>query len=184
MIGAELYSRILDWNDRSTCVLFGDGAGAVVLARVPAEQETGILCTHIASDGRHYERLYVDGGIASTQSSGFVRMDGPAVFRFAVESMSKIVEQALASCGFGVDDLDWLIPHQANQRIIDKVGERIGIDPAKVIVTVEDHANSSAATIPIALDRARKDGRLQPGHLIALTAMGGGFSWGSALIRL
>ncbi len=190
VVGAELYSRILDWQDRGTCVLFGDGAGAIVLSNRGDDSNyasditrKGVLSTHLMSDGRHYKKLYVDGGVGSTASLGHVRMQGQEVFKFAVNSMASIVDVALQHNGYDVSDLDWLVPHQANKRIIDKVGQKLGLNEERVIVTVDRHANTSAATIPIALDIAKKDGRLKPNDLIALSAMGGGFSWGSALIR-
>lgn len=190
VIGAETYSRILDFKDRSTCVLFGDGAGALVLKAcdtnrqgASADNKRGILSTHLFSDGTRYGDLYVDGGPSSGNAPGHVRMEGQEVFRFAVNSMADSVSEALARNALTVQDIDWLIPHQANSRIISKVGERLSIDSEKVIVTVQDHANTSAATIPLALGYGVEQNLFKPGDLLALTAMGGGFSWGSALLR-
>lgn len=187
VVGAEIYSRILDWEDRGTCVLFGDGAGAVVLK---AEQvgngagaDRGVLTTNLGSDGRFYDALYVDGGPASSRTSGFVRMQGQEVFRHAVKRMSESVEQALDEAGLTLADLDWLIPHQANSRIIDMVGKKLGVRSDQVVVTVEEHANTSAATIPLALTHGVERQLFKPGDLLGLTAMGGGFTWGAALIR-
>lgn len=187
LIGAETFSRILDWNDRTTCVLFGDGAGAVVLT---AEQGTGgaadrgVLSTHLHSDGRYYDMLYTDGGPSSSQASGCVRMKGKEVFKHAVVNLADAVKEALAANGITADQLDWLVPHQANKRIIDSTAEKLGMDSSKVIVTVQEHANTSAASIPLALHAGVSDGRIKPGHLVLLEAMGGGFTWGSALVRM
>lgn len=186
VIGAEVFSRILDWDDRSTCVLFGDGAGAVVL-RAAAETHDGgargILSTHLFSDGTYYDALYVDGGPASTGTAGFIRMDGKEVFRQAVNLMSSAVETAVAENGMSVSDIDLLVPHQANIRIIDGISRRLGVAGERVVVTVQGQANTSAATIPMALAAAQDDDRIRPGDIVALCALGGGFSWGSALIR-
>jgi 3-oxoacyl-[acyl-carrier-protein] synthase-3 len=186
VVGAETFSRILDWKDRTTCVLFGDGAGAVVLSAEEAEgtnKDQGILSTHIHSDGRYNELLYVDGGVSSTQSTGFLRMKGPEVFRHAVVNLAAVVREALEATGLHADDVDWLVPHQANKRILDGTARKLKVDPAKVVVTVDRHANTSAASIPLALDEAVRDGRITRGQVIILEAMGGGFTWGSALIR-
>ncbi len=186
VIGAEVYSRILDWEDRGTCVLFGDGAGAAVLRAVEGNgqlPERGILSTHLYADGTRYEQLYVDGGPASTGTAGHVRMQGKEVFRFAVNSMATSVRTGLEANGLTVEDIDWLIPHQANSRIIAKVGDALGVPNDKVIVTVQDHANTSAATIPLALTHGFERQLFKPGDLVALTAMGGGFTWGSAILR-
>lgn len=186
VIGAEIYSRILDWNDRGTCVLFGDGAGAAVLKAVEGagtNADRGILSTHIYTDGTRYDQLYVDGGPATSASSGHVRMQGQEVFRFAVNSMSGSVRTGLEANGLTLDDVDWLIPHQANSRIIAKVGEALNVDEEKVIVTVQNHANTSAATVPLAMTHGFERQLFKPGDLLALTAMGGGFSWGSAILR-
>jgi 3-oxoacyl-[acyl-carrier-protein] synthase-3 len=186
VIGAETFSRILDWNDRTTCVLFGDGAGAVV---VTAEQgsglkDRGIISTHLHADGCQHDMLYVDGGPSSTQTTGYVRMVGKDVFRHAVVNLTDTVNEALAHNGLTAADIDWLVPHQANKRILDSTGQKLGIDPSKVIVTVDKHANTSAASIPLALDAGVSDGRIRQGHLILMEAMGGGFTWGSALVRM
>ena len=187
VIGAEAFSRILDWDDRGTCVLFGDGAGATILRAADAagnNQECGILSTHIYSDGAYYDMLYVDGGPSSTGTSGHLRMEGKEVFRHAVHRMSEVVETALEHNGLSIDEVDWLIPHQANKRIMDSIAKRLSLPEEKIVVTVDRQANTSAATIPLALAEASSDGRLREGNLIALSALGGGFSWGSALLRL
>ena len=186
VIGAEVYSRILDWEDRSTCVLFGDGAGAVVLSASegtggPADR--GILSTHLHSDGRHYDLLYVDGGVATTGTAGHVRMNGREVFRHAVTNLSEVAEEALAAHGLKPESIAWLVPHQANRRIIDAVAKRLGVPSTRVVVTVDRHANTSAASIPLAIDEAVNDGRIKPGDLVLMEAIGGGFSWGAALVR-
>ena len=186
VIGAESFSRILDWNDRGTCVLFGDGAGAVLLRAGEGSgnaADRGVLTTHIYSDGRYYKLLYVDGGPSATQTTGHVRMEGREVFRHAVVKMGEAVDAAIAAMGISGRDLDWLVPHQANRRIIDSMGQRLHLPPEKVIITVDKHANTSAASIPLALAQAVEDGRIRPGHMVLLEAMGGGFTWGSALIR-
>ncbi len=187
VIGAEAFSRILDWDDRGTCVLFGDGAGATILRAADAagnNQERGILSTHIYSDGAYYDMLYVDGGPSSTGTSGHLRMEGKEVFRHAVHRMSEVVETALEHNGLSIDEVDWLIPHQANKRIMDSIAKRLSLPEEKIVVTVDCQANTSAATIPLAMAEAASDGRLREGNLIALSALGGGFSWGSALLRL
>jgi 3-oxoacyl-[acyl-carrier-protein] synthase-3 len=187
VIGAEIFSRILDWEDRGTCVLFGDGAGATVLRGSEAagsNQDRGILSTHIYTDGEYYDMLYVDGGPSTTGTSGYLRMEGKEVFRHAVQRMSEVVKTALETNGLKIDDVDWLIPHQANKRIIDSIAKKISFPAEKIVVTVDKQANTSAATIPLALAEASSDGRLKEGNLIALSALGGGFSWGSALFRL
>lgn len=187
VIGAEVFSRILDWEDRGTCVLFGDGAGACVLQGAETagtNADTGILSTHIHSDGDYYDMLYVDGGPSTTGTSGYLRMEGKEVFRHAVQRMSEVVTAALDQNDLAVDQLDWLIPHQANKRIMDSIAKRLNLPDEKIVVTVDRQANTSAATIPLALTEASVDGRLKPGHLIALSALGGGFAWGSALLRL
>ena len=187
MIGAEVFSRILDWDDRGTCVLFGDGAGATILRAADAagnNQDRGILSTHIYSDGAHYDMLYVDGGPSTTGTSGYLRMEGKEVFRHAVHRMSEVVETALEHNGLSINEVDWLVPHQANKRIMDSIAKRLSLPEEKIVVTVDRQANTSAATIPLALAEAASDGRLCEGNLIALSALGGGFSWGSALLRL
>jgi len=186
VIGAETFSRILDWNDRGTCVLFGDGAGALVLRAGEGRgtvADRGVLTTHLFSDGRHYKQLYVDGGPSTTRTTGHVQMEGREVFRHAVVKMGEAVDAAIAAAGIAGSDVDWLVPHQANLRIIDSMGQRLHLPPEKVVVTVDRHANTSAASIPLALAQAVSDGRIKPGHLVLLEAMGGGFTWGSALIR-
>ncbi|MBO6756014.1 MAG: ketoacyl-ACP synthase III [Roseibium sp.] len=186
VIGAETFSRILDWTDRTTCVLFGDGAGAVVVeARngggTTADQ--GILTSHLRSDGRHKDKLFVDGGPSSTQTVGHLRMEGREVFKHAVGMITDVIEDAFASADITADDLTWFIPHQANKRIIDASAKKLKIAPEKVITTVQAHGNTSAASIPLALDTAVKDGRVKPNDLVLLEAMGGGFTWGSVLLR-
>ena len=184
VIGAETFSRILDWQDRGTCVLFGDGAGAVVLNAGPAGPTgRGILSTHLHSDGTQHDILYVDGGPSSTRSAGYLRMEGREVFRQAVHHLSKVVDEALAANGLTGADIDWLVPHQANTRIIDAVGRRLGLPPGKTVVTIERHANTSAASIPLALDEALRDGRIRPGHLVLMEALGGGLTWGASVVR-
>jgi len=185
VIGAETFSRILDWEDRTTCVLFGDGAGAVVLKAVRASGLGGrfILSNHLHSDGRHYDILYVDGGPSSTRDAGLLRMEGREVFRQAVQHLSDVVDEALRANGLTAADIDWLVPHQANSRIIDGMGRKLGLSPDKIVMTIEHHANTSAASIPLALDAAVKDGRIKPGHLVLMEALGGGLSWGASLVR-
>jgi 3-oxoacyl-[acyl-carrier-protein] synthase III len=186
VIGAETFSRILDWQDRTTCVLFGDGAGAVVLEARPGDgsiADRGVLSSHLRSDGRHLEKLYVDGGPSATATTGHLRMEGKEVFRYAVNFLADVVEQAFAATGVTADEVDWFVPHQANRRIIDATARKLGVDPAKVVVTVSEHGNTSAASIPLALSTACADGRIKPGQLVLIEAMGGGFTWGAALIR-
>jgi 3-oxoacyl-[acyl-carrier-protein] synthase-3 len=184
VIGAETFSRILDWSDRTTCVLFGDGAGALVLEAVEGgEDGRGILTTHLRSDGRHKNKLYVDGGVSSTKSVGYLRMEGREVFRYAVGMITDVIEDAFAATGETAKTIDWFVPHQANRRIIDASAVKLGIAPEKVVITVDRHGNTSAASIPLALAAARADGRIKTGDLVLLEAMGGGFTWGSALIR-
>ena len=185
VIGAETFSRILDWGDRGTCVLFGDGAGALALkaTRDPGPRSRGILSTHLHSDGRQYDILYVDGGPSSTGHTGCLRMEGREVFRHAVQHLSEVVDEALAANGLGAADIDWLVPHQANSRIIDGVARKLGLSSEKIVSTIDRHANTSAASIPLALATAAGDGRIQPGHLVLLEALGGGLSWGASLVR-
>ncbi|WP_406857404.1 beta-ketoacyl-ACP synthase III [Alsobacter sp. KACC 23698] len=186
VIGAETFSRILDWTDRTTCVLFGDGAGAVVLEARRGDGELsdrGVLSTHIRADGRHLDKLYVDGGPSSTATTGHLRMEGKEVFRHAVNFLAETIEETFRLTGVTADAIDWFVPHQANRRIIDATARKLGIDSARVVVTVEDHGNTSAASIPLALATACADGRIKPGQLVLIEAMGGGFTWGSALIR-
>ena len=186
VVGAETFSRIIDWTDRGTCVLFGDGAGAVVLeAREGAgsSDDRGVLTTKLRSDGRHREKLYVDGGPGSTKTTGHLRMQGQDVFKFAVGKVIDVVTDAFAEAGLTAEDLDWFVPHQANRRIIEASADKLGIAREKVVITVDRHGNTSAASIPLALDAAKKDGRLKEGDLVMLEAIGGGFTWGSALLR-
>ena len=182
VIGAETFSRILDWQDRGTCVLFGDGAGALVL-NATSSGSRGVLSTHLHSDGRQYDILYVDGGPSSTGVAGHLRMEGREVFRQAVEHLSEVVDEALAANGLGPADIDWLVPHQANSRIIDAMARKLALPRDKVVMTIDRHANTSAASIPLALDAAVEDGRLKPGHLVLMEALGGGLSWGASLVR-
>jgi len=187
LIGAETFSRILDWTDRTTCVLFGDGAGAVVLEaqEQPGKvTDRGVLTTHLRSDGRHKNKLYVDGGPSSTQTVGHLRMEGKEVFRHAVAMITDVVEDAFKATGYTARDIDWFVPHQANKRIIDGSVHKLGIDPAKVVITVDKHGNTSAASIPLALCAGIADGRVKPGDLVMFEAMGGGFTWGAALVRM
>lgn len=187
VVGAETFSRILDWTDRTTCVLFGDGAGAVVLTAEEGKGVTadrGVLSTHLHSDGRHHDMLYVDGGPSSTQTTGHVVMKGKEVFKHAVVNLADAVREALAANHLGIEQIDWLVPHQANKRILDSTAHKLGMDPSKVIVTVHEHANTSAASIPLALHAGLADGRIKKGDLVLLEAMGGGFTWGSALVRM
>ena len=186
VIGAETFSRLLDWSDRTTCVLFGDGAGAIVLEAVPGgdpARDGGIITTHLRSDGRGREKLFVDGGPSTTGTTGHLRMEGKDVFRHAVGQVTDVVVDAFNAAGIGADALDWFVPHQANRRIIDASAAKLGIHPDKVVTTVQLHANTSAASIPLALSVACGDGRIRPGHLVMLEAVGGGFTWGSALLR-
>lgn len=184
VIGAETMTRLLDWQDRTTCVLFGDGAGAVVLeARDVAEGGPGILATHLHADGAHNELLYVDGGPSTTQSVGHLWMKGREVFRHAVVNLADVLGNVLNKCGLSAADVDWVVPHQANQRILDATAKKLGLPPEKVVVTVDQHANTSAASVPLALDSAVADGRIKRGDLIVLEAMGGGFTWGASLVR-
>lgn len=187
LIGAETFSRILDWTDRTTCVLFGDGAGAVVLEaqEQPGNKtDRGVLTAHLRSDGRHKNKLYVDGGPSSTQTVGHLRMEGREVFKHAVGMITDVIKDAFDATGYTAEDLDWFVPHQANRRIIDASAHKLGIDPAKVIITVDKHGNTSAASIPLALCVARADGRVKSGDLVMFEAMGGGFTWGAALVRM
>ena len=187
VIGAETFTRILDWEDRTTCVLFGDGAGAVVLRAAEgtgAVTDRGILSTHLHSDGRERDILYVDGGPSTTQTVGHVRMAGKEVFRHAVTNLAGVVTEALAANGLDASAIDWLVPHQANRRILDATAKKLSLPVERVVVTLDRHANTSAASVPLALDEAVRDGRIKPGHLILVEAMGGGLTWGSALIRM
>ncbi len=186
VIGAETFSRILDWNDRGTCVLFGDGAGAIVLEaqQQPGDaSDRGILTTHLRSDGRHKAKLYVDGGPSSTRTVGYLRMEGRAVFKHAVGMITDVIYDAFKATGTTAEDIDWFVPHQANKQIIDASAHKLHIAPQKVVLTVDLHGNTSAASIPLALAVAVHDGRVKKGDLVLLEAMGGGFTWGSALLR-
>lgn len=181
VIGAETFSRILDWEDRTTCVLFGDGAGAVVLEG--QEGEAGILSTKLHADGRHNELLYVDGGPSTTGTVGHVRMKGSEVFRHAVVNLATVMTEVLGSTGLTPADVDWVVPHQANARILDATARKLGLSADRIVVTVDQHANTSAASVPLALDTAVRDGRIKRGELLVLEAMGGGFTWGAAAVR-
>lgn len=186
VIGAETFSRILDWNDRTTAVLFGDGAGALLLTAGHgngSSEDRGVLTSHLFSDGRHHDLLYVDGGPSRTMTTGHLRMEGREVFRHAVINMTEAIEAALAKCALTAGDVDWFVPHQANQRILDATARKVGVHPSRVVSTVAEHANTSAASVPLALSVAVNDGRIKPGNLVLVEAMGGGFTWGSALIR-
>jgi len=186
VIGAETFSRILDWEDRGTCVLFGDGAGAVVVEIQElndVDPDRGILMSELRSDGRHREKLYVDGGPSSTGTVGHLRMQGREVFRHAVTNISGVIKETLAQSGYSADQIDWFVPHQANRRILEGTARKIGLDPEKIVMTVEKHANTSAASIPLALNTALEDGRIQKGNLVLMEAMGGGFTWGAILVR-
>jgi 3-oxoacyl-[acyl-carrier-protein] synthase-3 len=186
VVGAETFSRILDWNDRTTCVLFGDGAGAIVLEAQEGEgtsADRGVLTSHLRSDGRYRDKLYVDGGPGSTKTTGVLKMEGREVFKFAVGMVADVVQDAFKATGTNADELKWFVPHQANKRIITASADKLGIAPEKVVITVHKHGNTSAASIPLALDTARKDGRIRDGDLVMIEAIGGGFTWGSALIR-
>jgi len=186
VIGAETFSRLLDWTDRTTCVLFGDGAGAVVLDAVPQTgtgADRGILTAHLRSDGRHKDKLYVDGGPSTTGTTGHLHMEGREVFKHAVAMITDVVVDAFAATGYTAADVDWFVPHQANRRIIEGSAHKLGIAPEKIVITVDRHGNTSAASIPLALSVAVDDGRIKPGDLILLEAMGGGFTWGAVLLR-
>ena len=187
LIGAETFSRILDWNDRTTCVLFGDGAGAVVIEaqeQPGTMNDRGVLTNHLRSDGRHKHKLYVDGGPSSTQTVGHLRMEGREVFKHAVSMITDVIKDAFKATGYTARDLDWFVPHQANRRIIDGSVMKLGLDPAKVIITVDKHGNTSAASIPLALCVGIADGRIKKGDLVMFEAMGGGFTWGASLVRM
>ncbi len=186
VIGAETFSRILDWTDRTTCVLFGDGAGAIILEAREGEgtnSDRGILCTHLRSDGRYRDKLFVDGGPSTSMTTGHLRMEGKEVFRHAVANMAETVEESFRLSGISPQEIKWFVPHQANRRIIDATAKKLNIDPSRVVITVDLHGNTSAASIPLALSVARRDGRIQTGDLVLIEAMGGGFTWGSALMR-
>lgn len=185
VIGAETFSRILDWEDRTTCVLFGDGAGAFVLAGEDVgDDDRGILGTRLHADGAHHDLLYVDGGPSTTGTVGHLRMKGREVFRHAVVNLASVLEEVLDATGKTTDEVDWVVPHQANLRILDATARKLGLPSEKVVVTVDRHANTSAASVPLAFDVARKDGRIKDGDLVMLEAMGGGFTWGASLLRV
>ena len=181
VIGAETFSRILDWTDRATCVLFGDGAGALVLGAEPTE--SGILATRLHADGRHNDLLFVDGGPSTTGTVGKLRMKGREVFRHAVVNLAGVMNEVLETAGLTTADVDWVVPHQANARILDATAKKLGLPPEKVVVTVDEHANTSAASVPLAFDTAIRDGRIKRGDVVVLEAMGGGFTWGAAALR-
>jgi len=185
VIGAETFSRILDWEDRNTCVLFGDGAGAIVLGAEdgPADSGRGVLSTKLHADGRYNELLYVDGGPSTTGTVGKLRMRGREVFRHAVTNLASVLGEVLDAAGITAEDIDWMVPHQANARILDATARKLGLPPEKVVVTVDQHANTSAASVPLALDVAVRDGRIKTGNIVVLEAMGGGFTWGAAVLR-
>jgi 3-oxoacyl-[acyl-carrier-protein] synthase-3 len=182
IIGAETFSRILDWDDRATCVLFGDGAGAVVLT-AEADGDRGVLATALHADGRHNQLLYVDGGVSTTGTVGKLRMRGSEVFRHAVTNLAAVLQEVIAKAGLTVADIDWVVPHQANRRILDATARKLGLPAERVVITLDEHANTSAASVPLALDVAVRDGRIQRGDLVVFEAMGGGFTWGAALVR-
>lgn len=186
VIGSETFSRILDWEDRTTCVLFGDGAGAIVLeARESDDADApGIIATKLHADGEHNQLLYVDGGPSTTGTVGKLRMRGKEVFKHAVTNLTEVLREVLGDTGLTGEDIDWVVPHQANARILDATARKLGLPPEKVVVTVDQHANTSAASVPLALDTAVRDGRIKPGQLVMLEAMGGGFTWGASLIRI
>ena len=186
IIGSETFSRILDWTDRGTCVLFGDGAGAVVLEAIEGNgtnDDTGILATKIHSDGRYHNKLYVDGGPSTTQTVGYLRMEGREVFKHAVGKISSVMEEVASIAGIKPTDVDWFVPHQANRRILEGTAKKLGLDENRIVITLDKHGNTSAASIPLAFDEAVRDGRIQRGQLVLIEAMGGGFTWGAALLR-
>lgn len=184
VIGSETFSRILDWEDRTTCVLFGDGAGAVVLSAEDVADDRGILATRLHAEGQYSDMLYVDGGPSTTGTVGHVRMQGREVFRHAVTNLAAVLGEVMAEVGLSADDIDWVVPHQANKRIIDATAKKLGLPADRVVLTVDQHANTSAASVPLALDLAVRDGRIQRGDLVVLEAMGGGFTWGAAVLRI
>ena len=182
VIGSETFSRILDWEDRTTCVLFGDGAGAILL-EAQDTQDRGILATRLHADGRHNDLLYVDGGVSTTGTVGKLRMKGKEVFRHAVVNLADVLNEVLVASGHTPQEVNWVVPHQANKRILDATAKKLGLDPSRVVVTVDQHANTSAASVPLALDVAVRDGRVKKDDLLVLEAMGGGFTWGAAVVR-
>ncbi len=182
VIGSETFSRILDWDDRTTCVLFGDGAGAILL-KAEETRDQGVLATRLHADGRHNDLLYVDGGVSTTGTVGKLRMKGKEVFRHAVVNLAEVLGEVLEAAGHEPSEVDWVVPHQANKRILDATAKKLGLSPERVVITVDQHANTSAASVPLALDTAIKDGRIKRGDLLVLEAMGGGFTWGAAAVR-
>ena len=184
VIGSETFSRILDWEDRTTCVLFGDGAGAVVLSAKDVDDDQGILATRLHAEGKYADMLYVDGGPSTTGTVGHVRMHGREVFRHAVTNLASVLGEVMADIGLSPDQIDWVVPHQANKRIIDATAKKLGLPAERVVLTVDQHANTSAASVPLALDLAVRDGRIKRGDLVVLEAMGGGFTWGAAVLRV
>jgi 3-oxoacyl-[acyl-carrier-protein] synthase-3 len=184
VIGSETFSRILDWEDRTTCVLFGDGAGAIVLTAEEVADDRGILATRLHAEGKYCDMLYVDGGPSTTGTVGHVRMQGREVFRHAVTNLASVLGEVLADTGLSADHVDWVVPHQANKRIIDATAKKLGLPAERVVLTVDQHANTSAASVPLALDLAVRDGRIKRGDLVVLEAMGGGFTWGAAILRI
>ncbi len=184
VIGSETFSRILDWEDRTTCVLFGDGAGAVVLSAKDVDDDQGILATRLHAEGKYADMLYVDGGPSTTGTVGHVRMQGREVFRHAVTNLASVLGEVMADVGLSPDQIDWVVPHQANKRIIDATAKKLGLPSERVVLTVDQHANTSAASVPLALDLAVRDGRIKRGDLVVLEAMGGGFTWGAAVLRV
>ncbi|KTE20154.1 3-oxoacyl-ACP synthase [Sphingopyxis sp. H050] len=184
VIGSETFSRILDWEDRTTCVLFGDGAGAVVLSAEEVADDRGILATRLHAEGKYTDMLYVDGGPSTTGTVGHVRMQGREVFRHAVTNLASVLGEVMADVGLSAEDIDWVVPHQANKRIIDATAKKLGLPAERVVLTVDQHANTSAASVPLALDLAVRDGRIKRGDLVVLEAMGGGFTWGAAVLRI
>ena len=184
VIGAETFSRILDWEDRTTCVLFGDGAGAIVLSAEDVDDDRGILATRLHAEGKYSDMLYVDGGPSTTGTVGHVRMQGREVFRHAVTNLASVLGEVMADVGLSAEAIDWVVPHQANKRIIDATAKKLGLPAERVVLTVDQHANTSAASVPLALDLAVRDGRIKRGDLVVLEAMGGGFTWGAAVLRV
>lgn len=184
VIGSETFSRILDWEDRTTCVLFGDGAGAIVLSAADVDDDRGILATRLHAEGKYADMLYVDGGPSTTGTVGHVRMQGREVFRHAVTNLASVLGEVMADVGLAPEAIDWVVPHQANKRIIDATAKKLGLPAERVVLTVDQHANTSAASVPLALDLAVRDGRIKRGDLVVLEAMGGGFTWGAAVLRV
>ena len=184
VIGSETFSRILDWKDRTTCVLFGDGAGAMVLKAAADDDKRGILAAKLRSDGRYSDKLYVDGGPSTTGTVGHLRMEGREVFKHAVNNIASVMEEVIDEAGIKPSDIDWFVPHQANRRILEGTARKLGIPEERIVLTLQDHGNTSAASIPLAFDAGVQDGRIKPGNLVLMEAMGGGFTWGAVLARL